>query len=65
MKRLACAMCLVVVIDVDHAKPSLSIIDPHRTTRGAESDSFTQCTHCPWSDLKLKFAPLDVALDLL
>ncbi len=47
VKSLACAMCLVVIDDVDHAKPSLSIIDPHRAARGADSRSALQ-----WSDLK-------------
>lgn len=37
VKSLACAMCLVVVDDVVHAKPNLSIIDPHQPDLGADS----------------------------
>jgi len=38
VKSLACAMCLMAVDDVeDHAKPNLSIIDPHQPDSGADS----------------------------
>lgn len=37
VESLACAMCLVVADEVDHAKPNLSIINPHRPLRCADS----------------------------